>query len=151
MGRKCARRRIPMFLERDAVLLVDDMLERGDVVQELLESLGYQVIWRSTAEQCRQVLLSPARNFGFLLANAQLDEGSLMKVIEDSFHAYPDQTPRLLLWSQDGEWSLIEHREFLGAQQALVFSLPLDVDLLIRVICLIQGLLELKEEHLGDA
>ncbi len=137
-------------MKADVVLLVDDVLERGDVVQELVASLGYQVIRRSTAEQCRSVLLSSAWNIDLLLANAQLDEGSLMTVIEDSFRANPGWTPRLLVWSQDGEWSLLEHREFLQAHNALVFHLPLDVDLLIQVIYLIQDLLEPSEEQLGE-
>lgn len=126
-------------MDNKVVLLVDDMPERGDAVQELVACLGYQVVRCSTAEECQQLLVTSPSSFRYLLANVHLEDGPLLPLIEGVYQVTSEPLPTLFLWSEDGELNLTGYGDFLAEQCALVFHLPLDVELLTRVIRLLRN------------
>lgn len=119
------------------ILLADDKPERGNVLAVFLDSLGFQVVRCSTVREVMEHLAKRGPRPAMMLASVRLHDGELLPALEQWFCEQMHPLPRLMLWSQFGEVDLPEHEPFFEHMHALVLPLPLDIDLMLRVVRLL--------------
>lgn len=119
---------------RSVLLLADDADDRRCVLEELLQVSGYAVISCSTVTACLARLAPSSTPVCGLLSKASLHGVPLLPALEQLCHVTRKKLTPLYLWSPEGALDLYAFRTFIKTQQALVFSLPLDVDTLLHAL-----------------
>jgi DNA-binding NtrC family response regulator len=118
----------------ELILLADGDLARGNVVELFLSSFGFTVVRCSTVREVLERLAAPGPRITMLLADVELEDGGLLPALEQWFCELMRPLPRLLLWGGYGEVDYPDHEPFIELMHALILPVPLDVDLVTRLV-----------------
>ena len=115
------------------IVLIDSDQDRAMVIADMLFEHGLQVI-PSSIHDALLLLKAPELSCQFLMACIDPTTTRLLQALEHRHCEEMLPLPILMFWSQHGEIDLFAHRRFLEKTRALVFDIPLDVDLVLRVV-----------------
>lgn len=118
-------------MTHNVVILCDSDEDRAVVVRALIETLGVDVEVCLSAAECMDWLAAHITPPRLILAHVQPDATPLLPALRHWREEQMRRLPSLLLWSRNGLRDVAQHARFIERERALVFSLPLDVDLLV--------------------
>lgn len=122
-------------------LVADIDADRGVVVADLLEHMGFLVLRLLSVREIIQALDELPYVPCLIASSSQLPDGQLIPELRRRYRTHG--LPRLLLWAPNGLFDMWRHKRFLEQQFAVPFSDPVDLDAFLaiaRVYQLMDGL-----------
>jgi len=120
--------------DNTTLLLADDDDDRRIALEEMLTASGYTVVSCDSVDECLAHLRRSPTTFSALLGKLTLHGASLLPKLEQHWRRSLVESALLYLWSPRGTLDVYPFGAFLQQAEALVFSLPLDVDVLLHVV-----------------